>query len=387
MQPTGTARIKFKSKLNDMGKDAELRHGLSAVVQIGNTLWVANDEATTLERLTLRGQDNDGIYRYGGHKQFPLNKYLTLPFDPSENEKDAEIDIEGLDYKDGYLWLVGSHSLKRSNPNEESIQDNFKDLARVKHDANRYLLARIPVVNEDDIYTLAQQADHNDQPRRAARLRGNETGNALIEALAQDKHLKPFLDIPGKDNGFDIEGLAVGDEGRVFLGLRGPVLRGWAVILEFHIETDRENATELRLRPINPENPSSLTGNPTYRKHFLNLGGLGIRELCRESDDLLILAGPTMALDAPMVIYRWPDGVHQQGESLMRSDVLQQVGVLPKGQDVEPGQDNAEGIALFAPEDGHAQSVLVVYDAASENRLQGKNKVLADVFDLYGTLP
>ena len=35
---------------------AKLRDALSAVVQIGDTLWVANDETTSLERLHCQGR-------------------------------------------------------------------------------------------------------------------------------------------------------------------------------------------------------------------------------------------------------------------------------------------------------------------------------------------
>ena len=45
----------------------------------------------------------------------------------------------------------------------------------------------------------------------------------LLEALAHDPHLAPFLSLPAKDNGFDLEGLAVLGK-RVFLGLRGGCL-------------------------------------------------------------------------------------------------------------------------------------------------------------------
>jgi len=54
----------------------------------------------------------------------------------------------------------------------------------------------------------------------------------LLDALAQDPHLQAFINIPGKDNGFDIEGLAVPPAGQLFVGLHGPVMRGWAVALE-----------------------------------------------------------------------------------------------------------------------------------------------------------
>ena len=70
------------------------------------------------------------------------------------------------------------------------------------------------------------------RPSTAASLEKMNGHNQLIEALAEDEHLGPFLQmgLPSKDNGFDIEGLAV-QGNQVFLGLRGPVLRGWAIIL------------------------------------------------------------------------------------------------------------------------------------------------------------
>jgi hypothetical protein len=48
-----------------------------------------------------------------------------------------------------------------------------------------------------------------------------------MDALADDPHLGFFVGamIPGKENGFDVEGLAF-YQNRIFLGLRGPVLRG-----------------------------------------------------------------------------------------------------------------------------------------------------------------
>src|SRR5512141_1438607 len=58
----------------------------------------------------------------------------------------------------------------------------------------------------------------------------------LATAISKDEHFAPFAEIPGKDNGLDIEGLAVTGN-RVLLGLRGPVLRGWACVLELDVES------------------------------------------------------------------------------------------------------------------------------------------------------
>ena len=140
--------------------------------------------------------------------------------------------------------------------------------------ATGYLLARIPIVDSDGTYTLAKEDTQNGKKRTAAQLRGNDQGNALTEALRGDEHPESFLAIPGKDNGFDIEGLAVAGE-RLFMGLRGPVLRGWAVMLEVELEEDNDQPCTLRLNAIGPS-------DRLYRKHFLHLGGLGIRDLCAQ---------------------------------------------------------------------------------------------------------
>ena len=42
-----------------------------------------------------------------------------------------------------------------------------------------------------------------------------------------------------------------------------------------------------------------------YRLSFLHLNGLGIRDLVRQGEDVLVLAGPSMDLDAPFALYRW----------------------------------------------------------------------------------
>ena len=289
MNPTNIVLLEFNSQLNRLVKDKKLSDGLSVVVQIGRTLWVANDETISLERLTLAEAGSTGEYVYGReHAQFSLNDYLRLPVPPTSDPKDLEeADLEGLAYEDGYLWLVGSHSLKRKQPKpDEGFDKSSKRLAKVEGDGNRYLLARIPVEENGETYVLTKKAKEKGKKRTAAQLHGDEKGNELMDALGKDEHLGPFLAIPGKDNGFDIEGLAVAD-GHLFIGLRGPVLRGWAVILEVVPEEDKNDPATLRLKPIGPH------GRP-YRKHFLQLGGLGVRDLCVQGDDLLILAGPTM---------------------------------------------------------------------------------------------
>jgi hypothetical protein len=377
MSPTSIVLLEFELERNDLGKGKKLRDGLSVALQIADTLWVANDETITLERLTLeRGEDTDD-YRYARrHRQFSLNDFLPLPIPPTDNPAETqEVDVEGLAHDGDYLWVTGSHSLKRKKPKlRDGVRKAQKQLARCDAEANRYLLARIPIVECNKTFELEKEVTKDGKTCTAAMLPVHEGSNALMDALKEDEHLAPFLSIPGKDNGFDIEGLAASG-GRLFLGLRGPVLRGWAVILELTLVEDEKDASLLKLS-------GSGRGGRGYRKHFLGLGGLGIRDLCADGDDLLILAGPTMDLDGPVALYRWKGGAAPEEESMVAGDTLLRVMDIPYGQ----GVDHAEGMCLFTAHSGESKNarLLVVHDAASPNRHLGQSTLIADVFSLPG---
>ena len=146
------------------------------------------------------------------------------------------------------------------------------------------------------------------------------------------------------------------------------MLRGWAVVLELALE--EQDTTTLTLKPIGPD------GQP-YRKHFLDLGGLGVRDLCAQGDDLLVLAGPTLTVAGPQKTFRWPGGAGPDRESLVFDQDLPTVLDIPVGT----GPEQAEGMALLDCNGGDADSILVVYDAAA-NRQRDENTVEADLFAL-----
>ena len=60
------------------------------------------------------------------------------------------MDIEGLCAADGYLWIVGSHSLKRCKPKRDESEDAdaLRRMEKIEREANRYFLGRIPLVEE-----------------------------------------------------------------------------------------------------------------------------------------------------------------------------------------------------------------------------------------------
>ncbi|MFR9729727.1 DUF3616 domain-containing protein [Saccharopolyspora sp. MS10] len=321
---------------------------VSAVRTDGHHLWIGGDETSAVERFSCVNPKHADVY--AEHSSYDLTEVLELPGEPAR-----ELDIEGLARCGPYLWAVGSHSSERKKPKaHHSDAKVVKRLAAIEPEPSRQVLARIAVEDGVPVRTAAEG-------HRSAAL--GEPG--LLGLLAEDPHLAPFLGIPGRDNGFHVEGVAaLGEPGaeRVLLGLRGPVLRGWAVVL--------------RLEPVERNGrlvPSELDGRRRYAKHFLDLDGLGVRDLCPQGEDLLVLAGPSMALDGPARIYRWLGGARPDVPEVVRAEELVHEADLPFGA----GDDRAEGLAELP-----GGELLVVYDSPAPARRPDPNTVLADVVRL-----
>lgn len=356
---TRRVRLEFARKV--VKKRPELPFELSAVERVGNDLWVASDESASLDRLSRIAER-----RFGDHASFALERYLQLPAGPG-----YEIDIEGLAFEPPYLWLAGSHSLTRSKPKGKNLQKDLRRLATMDRDTNRYLLARIPVHVDPATgrSELRRSLPDPAKPAReltAAQVFGTAHTNLLTDAVGRDEHLGRFLSIPAKENGFDIEGLAVlGDS--VFVGLRGPVLQGWAVILEV-----RPAALSREYLTLEPFKRGAL-----YRKHFVDLHGLGVRELCRDGDDLLIMAGPTLDVAGPQQVYRWRKVTRLKRDAIVERDDLELVLDLTPRSPGPQGEDHAEGLCLY-----RKGELLVVYDSPSDERVASKRRVEADVLPI-----
>jgi hypothetical protein len=346
------AALEFRADEGELGGQLS-----AAVVTPDGSHWLGSDELPTVERLTQVAP-----CVFGAHERFNLGEFVTLP------AGEREVDIEGLDYADHYLWVTGSHSLKRKKAKGKRASKDIARLARVQPEINRYLLARVPLVG-DRLFTTCSHPHDPGRTLTAAAMAQHEGQDALIEALREDEHLGPFFACPlgDKENGFNIEGLAARGD-RVFLGLRGPVLDGWAILLELEVE-ERE--------------PGVLTprevGGRAYRKHFLDLEGLGIRELQLVGDDLLVLAGPTMKLEGSMALFRLRDAIGRSGDSLIGRDDgdLELVFSLPWTR----GADHAEGLACL-PCLGEPRALLIVYDAPHPARVAAPGRVFADIFRL-----
>jgi hypothetical protein len=319
-------------------------HDISAAARKGDTLFLGADECTHIETLHIEGPG-----RVGGHQRTRLCELFELP------DGGEEMDIEGLAVEDDWLWIVGSHSLTRRKPKSAARVDDqaLRRLAKIKDNPNRMFVGRLPLARAPgagERYQLAFDAG-----RRSQMLKVTARGSPLTRRLEQDRHLAPFLTLPAKENGLDIEGIVV-DGDHIGLGLRGPVINGWALVLELTYRVNQAGRLKLK---------------GELAKHWLDLGGLGIRDMKRSGEDVVLLAGPTMALDGPVRVFRWSHWRrHDPGSRVHTPQWLMD---LPYGA----GCDHPEALAPWSHQGEPA--LLVVCDKPGPDRLR-PHGVLADVF-------
>ena len=344
--------LNFEAMADDVISDIS-----AAAFSPDGNLWVGSDEMIGVERLSPIGDR-----QYGNHQRFLLQNYIEL------FNTDDEIDIEGMDYSEGYLWLTGSHSTKRKKVKGKTDAKDLDRLATITTDLNRFILARIPIIDGELVKSCSPVED---KQLSAACLQTTDKRNILFELLSEDRHLKPFINagIPSKDNGLDIEGLIVRGN-KLFLGLRGPVLRGWAIILE--LETELTEPGILSFKAIGED-------GARYKKHFFNLNGLGIRELCVRADDIIILAGPTMDLEGEMQVFCWQDALDNLDDLIHSQDNGDLTALFDLPFTI--GSDHAEGLALYSYLETD-DSLMVFYDSPNEQRLRQDKQIFVDVFKL-----
>ncbi len=332
--------------------DQRLIRNISAAAQAGDNLWLASDEGKTIERLSWNGR------RFADAVSFDLADYFALP------RGSAEVDVEALSIAGRHLWIAGSHSYvrtppqKRGDPNDPADAGGSADplvrMAKIRMRRRRYLLGRLALTA--DGADIASPAD-----RTAPCLRFNTAGNSLTRAMRHDEHLARFLTLPDKENGLDIEGLAAKGN-RLLLGLRGPVIRGFAIVLEIAV---KEKNGALRLAAIGPR-------GRRYCKHFLGLGGLGIRDLAAVGEDVVMIAGPTMGLCGPWAFLRWRRAFRRTAEGIVDPDAIR-----PLLQIAPHGDERPEVLTQLRHPNGR-RGWLIVYDTPWPKRITKGGRYSAD---------
>lgn len=282
--------------------DLEEKEDISAIACFGDVLVIGADEGHAVQVLA----SNDG-------KSYHLRSTLTLFEDDA-----TETDIEDICCTRDHCYVIGSHSLKRKKVNtRRSYQDNRARLKKVP--------AEEPTKNA--LFRLGK-ADKPGTLQKVVQL-------SLKPLIENDTLLQRFLNIPSKENGIDIEGLAI-QRNHLYIGFRSPVLRqNYVPIMVLNLE----NIDEYELR-------------------FIQMGGRGIRAMTEVDGVFLVIGGPSGDGEGTFQLYVW-DGMDMiPGKDKPAIQPLRNLGVIPT-----PAGAKAEGITVLPEhQDTNRYYVLIVYD-------------------------
>jgi Protein of unknown function (DUF3616) len=299
------------SEYNGCIKAAE---DLSAIGRVGAYLVVGADEGT--------GPDGDvniiQVLSQQADDQYVVSNDIVLFTGDKENGK--EMDIEGIAVEGEYIYVVGSHSSRRNTvKSDKSYKKNRKTFRNKSIDDE---------ANRDWLYRLKVNAQMQLTDKKAITLRG------LIQ---KHKVLKTFSQIPSKENGIDIEGIAVVDDW-IYVGFRGPVFRNNYVPV-------------LKLKFDDPENTSSLL--------WVNFGGGGIRDMAKVGNGFLIISGPVGDGPGAYSVHHWNGRDMIPGKKREPAEI----GMAIKLGDIDtPEGGKAEGILVLEETDIGSYKFMVIFD-------------------------
>lgn len=258
----------------------------------------------------------------------PTEYKALAPIELGKND-DKEFDLEGITrHGDGRAYyVVGSHGLVRKSifrdkddgSTLKKIRERFEDESPERQESREHLI-RLEI---DDSGQLVA---------------GSRKDASLRDVIDNQVVLKRFGPIASKENGVDIEGIASDGE-RLYLGLRGPVLRfGFAIVLVLRPEPVRD--VELR---------------------YLQMDGRGIRDIARVKGGFLVIAGPVGDSSVPCQLYHWDGGDGLPGKRTAAdppSGRVTLLGTIPSSPGAEP-----EGLVVLKDNGADPRyEVLVVYD-------------------------
>lgn len=274
---------------------------ISGILQVGPWLMLGDDEGAEL--LVLRFNES-GVLEM--HCRLPLAK------------SGREVDIEALEYADGHVYVCGSHSLRRRSlrPDTASAASNRKRFLEIDRQKERYRLYRIPFDLQSGRF-------------------GDIDRISLRKELRRHPLLGPFTALPSKENGVDIEGMAARG-GRLYLGMRGPVLRYNLVPV---LVLDYEHSKR-------------------FQVSFVELQGQGIRDMCPVAEGFILLSGPVSDAPSPFRLWFW-DGHDQMPGSDRNVTPASLIGPLEA-----PENAKAEGITLLR-EDEKQRELLLAFDGVA----------------------
>lgn len=221
-----------------------------------------------------------------------------------------ELDGEGVAFSKGFYYVIGSHGHPRD---KKGKLDPVNDADEIK--------ARIAAASQVVRFRADQGA--------AATI--ERTAN-LRKFIAADQGLLPFMDKRLEKNGLTIEGIAIKDDGTLFVGFRGPLL------------DNNENAAVMAI-PLDVLFSGSAAQHKLFR---LKLGGRGVRDIVSFEGGLLVLAGPAPDGPGTYAIYAW-DGA---SENVGPPFELTQFDPVRKPEGLLPLDKNGTGLRVLILFDG-----------------------------------
>jgi hypothetical protein len=233
---------------------------VSGIAARGELLVIGSDEGSSIQ-----------VFKKTGPNTYRAT--ASGPIQLDTRSADAEVDIEGIAWDDGHVYVVGSHSLARKETkDDQTVADNHKRLADPPKDE----------LSRKQIFRL--KLDSN-----GALVAGSLEHITLDEVLKSHPILKRFRHIPSKENGIDIEAIAVNGDA-LLVGFRGPSLRGpYIPVLALKFKGGRFKTDAIQTED-----------------RFLDLGGRGIRDMTAvPGGGFLVLGGPVGDEPTPYQLYFW----------------------------------------------------------------------------------
>ena len=317
--------------LEGVVSDEDYDENISGLAATDQFLVIGADEDAKVQVLT---RQNPETFHYKGQ---PDN---TIPLQTLK--KGDEVDIEGIAQGAQFFYVIGSHSRKRlrvknQDGDKETVQENLHRLAQTAIEPSR-----------EQLFRLQLEAD-------GQLVEDSLKSMSLRDFILNHPVLAPFQVIASKENGIDIEGIAAQGDTQLYIGFRGPKLRGnFVPVMVLSPKPDKEDKFIQQFKEKFVE----------AEVRFVHLDGRGIRDMVAVENGFLILGGPVGDESIPYQLFFW-DG-HNTVPGKDERDAGRHVKALctlsvPKN---DQGQSaKAEGLTLLQ-QDRDRYRFMVVYDGA-----------------------
>lgn len=295
--------------LGENGEKAEDVSGIACTTETGfpRICLIIDDEVQGAQFVVLK----DGAVLAG--------EFVRL-IDDTHEGKMLELDGEGVAYADGHFYVIGSHGHPRDKDQE---LDPVKDAPMIQ----------ASIRASSKVIRIKVDASSVDNSGKLVAPLEIKVSTELRSLLSMEPRLQPFLDKRLDQNGLTIEGVAV-REGRVFVGMRGPMLgKDEAAIYSVALNSLFDN------KSADPQLFSLALGE-----------GRGIRDLVTYDRGFLVLAGPSEESDGAYAVYFW-DGK----DSRLLAELpkfIGKKGKLIKPEALLPLDRNTQGLRVLVLFDG-----------------------------------